>query len=114
MTGAKTSFRETRRLNPRQLPRSSCPQQPKSPGGHLRKKTAKRLYLIPYSACERGTNENANGLLRQYVSNETGLTTLDQNALTCFIRHLNNRPRKTLGYRTPNEVFKEALVALQG
>jgi len=70
-------------------------------------------FAHPYASWERGLNENSNGLVRQYFPkkyNFAKITTADVLRVTAL---LNNRPRKTLGYRTPNEVFfKQQLVAL--
>jgi transposase, IS30 family len=67
----------------------------------------------PYSAWERGLNENTNGLVRQYFPKKYDFTKITNADLKRVAELLNNRPRKTLGYRTPNEVFfKEQLVAL--
>ena len=52
---------------------------------------------------------SANGLLRQYMSKQTNLNVYFQVQLSKIARELNGRPRKTLGYKTPAEVFNEAL-----
>lgn len=70
-------------------------------------------FAHPYSAWERGTNENTNGLLRQFLPKKTDLRLLTQAQLEMIVHRLNNRPRKRLGYRTPCEVFKKAVVALR-
>jgi IS30 family transposase len=64
-----------------------------------------------YHSWERGTNENTNGLIRDYFPKKTDFTTIPTDELAHVERELNNRPRKRLGYLTPNEVFS---VALQG
>jgi len=69
-------------------------------------------FAHPYSSWERGTNENTNGLLRQYLPKAMGFTQLTDWQLACYIRQLNNRPRKCLNYRTPAEVFWNRTVAL--
>jgi IS30 family transposase len=76
--------------------------------------SAQVYFAHPYSSWERGTNENTNGLLRQYVPKETDITTVKPATLNAIIERLNNRPRKSLNYRTPNEVLLEAIVALDG
>lgn len=59
-------------------------------------------------------NENTNGLLRQYFLNRADFAVVTEAEVGRVTERLNNRPRKTLGYRTPNEVFyKRRLVALQ-
>jgi IS30 family transposase len=63
--------------------------------------TAVDVYFAhPHSPWERGTNENTNGLLREYFPKGTEITD-DQAYLDLVARELNNRPRRILGYRTP-------------
>lgn len=62
-------------------------------------------FAHPYAAYERARNENTNGLLRQYLPKNTRFTHLTAQQLSAYVQELNDRPRKTLGYRTPNEVF---------
>jgi IS30 family transposase len=69
-------------------------------------------FAHPYSAWERGVNENTNGLLRQYILKKTNLLTLSPTKFKEAIDRLNNRPRKKLKYRTPQEVFTDVYVAL--
>jgi IS30 family transposase len=69
-------------------------------------------FAHPYSSWERGTNENTNGLLRQYLPKKTDFSTLTDWQLASYVWQLNNRPRKCLNYRTPAEVFHERPVAL--
>ena len=65
-------------------------------------------FCHPYSSWERGLNENTNGLLRQYFPKKMELVKITDEQITEVEDKLNNRPRKTLGYQTPNEVyFKE-------
>lgn len=73
-----------------------------------------RLYFAhPYSSWERGLNENTNGLVRQYFPKKYEFARITDQDLQQVEDLLNNRPRKTLGYRTPNEVFfKQRSVAL--
>lgn len=70
-------------------------------------------FAHPYAAYERGRNENTNGLLRQYVPKSTCFPKLTDRQLQRYVDELNDRPRKKLGYRTPNEVFQQRCVALQ-
>jgi len=73
-----------------------------------------RVYFAhPYASWERGLNENTNGLVRQYFPKKYDFSRITDKDLQQVEDKLNNRPRKTLGYRTPNEVFfKERSVAL--
>jgi len=61
-------------------------------------------FAHPYSAWERGTNENTNGLLRQYFPNRNFATTTEEE-LKIAMDRLNTRPRKCLGFKSPLEVF---------
>ena len=70
-------------------------------------------FAHPYSSWERGTNENTNGLLRQYLPKSRDFTTLTDRELAGYVWQLNNRPRKCLNYKTPAEVFHERRVALR-
>lgn len=69
-------------------------------------------FAHPYSAWERGTNENTNGLLRQYFPKYSSFQELTQPQVQFIMHKLNDRPRKTLGFRTPFEVFFHRTVAL--
>jgi len=72
-------------------------------------KTGLKVYFAdPYSSWQRGLNENANGLLRQYFPKGSSLKNMTDEALAQAVRKLNHRPRKCLGYRTPYEVFNAA------
>ena len=62
-------------------------------------------FAHPCHAWERGTNENTNGLLRQYLPKGSDLSTLTNPQLHSHTRALNHRPRKCLGYSSPPEVF---------
>lgn len=62
-------------------------------------------FAHPFHAWERGINENTNGLLRQYFPRKLDFTTIDDKSIQHAMERLNNRPRKKLGYETPNEVF---------
>ena len=63
------------------------------------------FFAYPYHSWERGTNENTNGLLRQYFPKQSSLA-VGQDRLDQAVQLLNTRPRKRLGYRTPAEVFE--------
>jgi IS30 family transposase len=70
-------------------------------------------FAHPYASWERGLNENTNGLVRQYFPKKYDFARITNPELQRVEDLLNNRPRKTLGYRTPNEVFfKQRSVAL--
>lgn len=69
-----------------------------------------RTYFAdPYASCQRGTNENTNGLLRRYLPKGSSFQDLSQEELDDIVTELNNRPRKCLGYNTPREKFEEQL-----
>ena len=63
------------------------------------------FFAYPYHSWERGTNENTNGLLRQYFPKGSNLGKVTQNQLDHAVKLLNTRPRKRLDYRTPEQVF---------
>jgi transposase, IS30 family len=62
-------------------------------------------FAHPYASWERGLNENTNGLIRQYFPKNRDLTTVTEREVKQAMDKLNHRPRKSLGYRTPYEVF---------
>ncbi len=66
-------------------------------------------FADPFASWQRGTNENFNGLLRQYIPKDRPLSTVTQEELKMIENKLNHRPRKRLGFRTPHEVFHESL-----
>lgn len=68
-------------------------------------------FADPYASYQRGTNENTNGLIRRYLPKGTDFTDISQDYLDHIAEELNNRPRKKLGYRTPNEVFLQQRTA---
>lgn len=65
-------------------------------------------FARPYHSWERGTNENANGLIRQYLPKGMSMAGLSQHQCNAIARKLNTRPRKRLGFRTPLECFNES------
>ena len=66
-------------------------------------------FATPHHAWERGTNENTNGLIRQYLPKGTPLGHLTQTLCNAIASHLNHRPRRRLGFRTPHEVYYSSL-----
>lgn len=63
-------------------------------------------FTHPYHSWERGLNENHNGLIRQYLPKGMELNSVTHEEVAAIQEKLNNRPRKTLGYKTPNEVYE--------
>ena len=62
-------------------------------------------FAHPYASWERGLNENTNGLVRQYFTKKHDFTAITERDITMVMNKLNNRPRKCLGFKTPNQVF---------
>ena len=69
------------------------------------KLNAKFYFAHPYASWERGLNENTNGLIRQYFPKSRDFKTITQKEINRVMDKLNNRPRKCLGIKTPNQVF---------
>lgn len=78
---------------------------------YITENTGMDIYFAhPYSSWERGTNENTNGIIRRfYPKKTTDFNTLNENELLAFQIRLNNRPRKVLGYYTPNEIYQKEI-----
>ncbi len=78
------------------------------------KETGMQVYFAhPYSSWERGTNENTNGLIRRYFPKNTDFNKVTESQLKEVQDKLNNRPRKVLGFYTPNEMMNKEIVNLQ-
>ena len=97
---------------PAQLRRTLTWDQGKEMAEHVRFSvdTGVDVYFCePKSPWQRGSNENTNGLLRQYLPRTTDMSTLTQRELDRIARSLNGRPRQTLGWLTPSEAFANAV-----
>jgi IS30 family transposase len=68
-------------------------------------------FAHPYSSWERGLNENHNGLIRQYLPKNEPLDKVTDKQILDIQNRLNQRPRKMLGFKTPNEVYSEMALA---
>lgn len=69
----------------------------------------KTFFANPYHSWERGSNENANGLIRDYFPKSTDFTIVSEEEIRYVEKELNTRPRKRLDWRTPLEIFSVAV-----
>lgn len=69
-------------------------------------------FADPYCSSQRGSNENANGLLRRYLPKKTNFSNLTQDDLNDILYEINHRPRKRLHFQTPQEVFNRELLKI--
>tara|TARA_R110000850_G_scaffold216179_2_gene341700 strand:- start:1362 stop:1862 length:501 start_codon:yes stop_codon:yes gene_type:complete len=111
-TAAAVGFSDKLNEVPRYLRPSMTYDQGKEMVKHTEiiQKTGTAIYFAdPHSPRQRGSNENTNGLLRQYLPEGTDLSVYSQEELDEIADSLNTRPRKTLDWRTPLEVYAEVL-----
>ena len=115
-TAVRDAIMQTMTTLPKQLRQSLTWDQGAEMAQHaqLRIDTGLRVYFCdPHSPWERGTNENTNGLLRQYFPKGTDLSIHGASDLAAVAHSLNTRPRKTLGWKTPAEALEQFLRAAQ-
>jgi len=108
----RKAFAEEFRQLPKGLKKTMTYDQGNEMAEHklFTKETSIEVYFAhPSSPWERGTNENTNGLLRQYFPKGTDLSKFTRAQLKAVQDELNDRPRKTLEWRTPHEKFAELL-----
>jgi len=108
-------FARKLRSMPQPLRKSMTYDQGREMARHelLSKKLKLQVYFAdPHSPWQRGTNENTNGLLRQYLPKSADLAALSQRELNAIAARLNNRPRQTLNWMTPNEAWETQLKSL--
>jgi transposase, IS30 family len=99
---------------PRELYKSLTWDRGKEMAAHQRFSLATDIEVFfcdPQQPWQRGSNENTNGLLRQYFPKGMDLSNLHQNKLNAIARRLNERPRETLNFKTPAECFNECVAS---
>jgi IS30 family transposase len=112
-TFTNTLIKNARKL-PQELYKSLTWDRGTEMTGHQRFTLATDIKVYscdPQSPWQRGTNENTNGLLRQYFPKGTDISTYSQARLNAVARQLNTRPRKTLDYETPAERFHQSVAS---
>ena len=112
----KNALADTMATLPKELARSLTWDRGKEMSAHAKFKVETGIpvfFADPQSPWQRGTNENTNGLLRQYFPKGTDLSRWSADELEAVAHALNTRPRKTLGWKTPAEAFNHQLLLLQ-
>src|SRR5471030_3402368 len=110
------SFSAVLNRQPAELRKSMTYDQGREMHGHkiLTERTGVQIYFAdPHSPWQRGSNENTNGLLRQYMPKGSDLSIYSQEELDAIALSLNTRPRQTLGWKSPLVVYSEHIARLQ-